>query len=225
VHDPRPAGLRSWPFHGESVLLGTDVCHSLVGHGVKWRGMVAACIALTQACSGASRLHVVPPRYPNLVGTVVASRPDTGGEVFARSKGDVTLILQDGQRFVLSPSTTTFGVRGLLCRTRDVSRADGTYAPPCRFEAYVVGGRARWVEVIGAATVGTAVGGSAQWIVLADGTAIPMPRPPSQPLVNCPSSGVASVESFTRRHRPVRITVNDNGSLARVDCLSSAVKP
>lgn len=188
---------------------------------------LAAVILLTIAAGACTpRTRVVPPHYPNVFGTVVRSEPDNDGEVFAHGQSDVTLILSDGRRFVLPPSAANPGfstgrARVLLCRTRDVNRLDGSYASPCKVQARVTGGRASWIRVI-SGTHGTAVAGSPKWLALADGTAIPMPKPPTLPLVHCPNDGaVTSVEAFTHRHHPVRVEVDADGTLARVDCLSS----
>jgi hypothetical protein len=156
----------------------------------------------------------------------VALQPDNGGEFFAPRHGDVTLTLSDGQRLVVPPSVKTPGAKGLLCRTRALNRANGTYAPPCHLQALVKHGRAVWIEVIGAGIVGTAVMGSDRWLVLSDGTAVPLPLPPRRPLVNCRALDRSNkVEVFNRRHHLVRVEVNDDGRLARVDCLSTSVKP
>jgi len=170
-------------------------------------------------------LAVVAPRYPNVFGTAVAERPDAAGNFFAPRGHDVTLTLSDGRRLVVPSSVETPGARGLLCRTREIRRADGTYAPPCRLQAFVSRGRAVWLDVIGAARVGTAVRGSGRWLVLADGTAIPLPARPRHPLVNCPGrNGPSGIDRFTRNHQLVRVSVDEVGTLARVDCLATVVK-
>lgn len=156
----------------------------------------------------------------------MALRPDNGGELFVPRHGAVTLTFSDGRRLVVPSSVETHGATGLLCRTRDLNRAGGTYGSPCRLQAFVANGRARWIEVIGAARVGTAVMGSDRWLVLADGTALPLPSPPRYPAVNC--RGIVRsgrVDGFNHAHHLVRVEVGDDGMLARVDCVSSLVKP
>jgi hypothetical protein len=191
------------------------------------RSTAALLVLVAGACgSNTSRARIVPPRFPNAFGTVVATDPDNGGEVFAHAAGDVSLRLSDGRRFVLPPAAAPPGASGLLCRTRAVSRADGTYAPPCHVQTLVTHGRAAWLEVMGAGTVGTAVAGSARWLVLADGTAVPMPSARRRPVINCPTvAGLQSIDDFTHRNHLVRVSVDDDGTLARVDCLSSMLRP
>ena len=203
-----------------------------VGHVVRSRsrrcvalvlGVVAAA-GMTTACgsSGAPAGASAPPQYPNLVGTAVAAQPDNGGNLSAPRHGLVILTLSNGKRLVVPSSVETPGTRGLLCRTHDLNHSDGTYAPPCRIQAFVSHGRAVWLRVIGADTVGTAVSGSNRWLALSDGTALPLPAPPRRPQVNCRALGYAvSVEVFSHTHHLVRVEVNDDGTLARVDCVSS----
>lgn len=194
--------------------------------------MIGICAVLVlfaaSACGSgpAARSVTQPPRYPNFVGTAVALRPDNGGEFFAPQHDAVTLTFADGRRLVVPRSVQTLGARGLLCRTRDLNRADGTYGPPCHLQAFVANGRARWIEVIGAARVGMAVMGSDRWLVFSDGTALPLPAPPRYPAVNC--RGIVRsgrVDGFNHAHHLVRVEVGNDGTLARVDCLSSLVKP
>ena len=183
----------------------------------------ALVVVATVSCGSSSRPEPsVAPRYPNVFGTAIAEQPDHGGDLFVPRHGVVTLTLADGRRLVVPPSVDTLGATGLLCRTRNLNRADGSYAPPCRLQLRAVHGRAVWLRVIGTATVGMAVSGSPRWLVLADGTAVPMPAPPRRPVVNCPSvKDSGRVEVFSRVHHLVRFEVDDDGTLARVDCQKS----
>jgi len=215
---------------GHPVLVAIGLAGG--GGGRYFRSLAPTVALLVTLAAGAcaSRTRVVPPQFPNLFGTIVSSDPDNDGEVFAHGQTDVTLRLSDGRRFVLPPSAAVPGeaqpgATHLLCRTRAINRADGTYAPPCRVQALVTRGRARWVRVIGAGMVGTAVRGSARWLVLADGTAIPTPMPPNRPSVRCPTDhNLKSVEPFTHRHHLVRVEAAADGTLARVSCLSKLTK-
>ena len=156
----------------------------------------------------------------------MALQPDNGGELRVPLHGAVTLTLSDGRRLIVASSTETPGATKLMCRTRNQDHSDGTYASPCRLQAFVVRGRAVWIEVIGEDYVGTAVSGSKRWLVLGDGTALPLPKAPRLPAVNCHGlDGATRVTVFTRVHHLVRVEVNEDGTLARVDCLTSLVKP
>jgi hypothetical protein len=189
------------------------------------RGLATVLLAVVTTSCGAGKAgssSSVPPRYPNVFGNAVAEQPDNGGEFFAARHGDVTLTLSDGRRLVVPSSAKTPAAAGLLCRTRDKNRADGTSSSPCRVQAFVAHGRAVWVDVIGDGRVGTAVMGSDRWLVLSDGLALPLPTAPGRPSVNCRGLDLSSgLTAFNRKHHLVRVEVDDNGTLARVDCLSS----
>jgi hypothetical protein len=152
----------------------------------------------------------------------VAEQPDNGGDLRVARHGDVTLTLSDGRRLVLPSTVKTPGVRGLLCRTRNLNRADGSTASPCHLQAFVAHGRAVWLQVVGKDMVGTAVMGSDRWLALADGTALPLPSSPRHPLVNCRGLDRSdSVKVFSHTHHLVLVSTNDDGTVARVSCLSS----
>jgi hypothetical protein len=198
-------------------------------HALKRCFVIAVPLLLVAGCASTRRSETAASsRYPNLYGTVIASRPDEGGEVYLHDARTVSLRLADGRTFVLDPSTTSPATsttrRLLLCRTRDKNRSDGSYAPPCHIEAFVDDGRARWITVLGEDIVGTAVGGTPQWLLLSDGTVVPLrsPRPPALRVCHPP---ITSIASFKRHHHLIRAEIGDDSTVTRIYCLSSLVKP